>query len=354
MQIAQHDVQFLDGAGVRGVIHLASLYEYIEAVDGAWDAQFIQLSPGPLNANVQYLASDRFMLYRESWEQRIHTLGTLRPGLIALGIPEARGGPAIWWGRELPRGHLPYAHQSRALDLITEPGEAITVLVLEETLLRRIVASLCGAASDDFQWNGRLLKSTPAAMIRLQSAWNRMLRTASGDAYCNLTLPDIVAPLVDALQLPLDDRHGDIASSHVFEAVMAAAERSDFRVSVPDLSVRLRIGRRTIECAFRRRLGISPQAYFAKRRLSRCYHELIEADPATTTVAAVAMRHGFTELGRFAASYRRHYGELPSQSLQRSSPGLSLRCAGQNTRCRPSRAVNGLPADYLLKQPWLA
>jgi AraC-like DNA-binding protein len=42
----------------------------------------------------------------------------------------------------------------------------------------------------------------------------------------------------------------------------------------------------------------------------------VGSDP-TTTVADLAQRHGFTQLGRFAAVYRREFGEMPSATLAR-------------------------------------
>jgi len=34
-------------------------------------------------------------------------------------------------------------------------------------------------------------------------------------------------------------------------------------------------------------------------------------------VKEIAIEHGFVELGRFAGDYRRMFGELPSETLQR-------------------------------------
>ena len=40
--------------------------------------------------------------------------------------------------------------------------------------------------------------------------------------------------------------------------------------------------------------------------------------PLDGTVADVLTRHGIWEFGRFAARYRRQFGELPSETLRRA------------------------------------
>jgi transcriptional regulator GlxA family with amidase domain len=46
---------------------------------------------------------------------------------------------------------------------------------------------------------------------------------------------------------------------------------------------------------------------------------LLRADPATTSVAEIARKHQFLELGRFAVTYRTIFGEMPSTTLRRVS-----------------------------------
>jgi transcriptional regulator GlxA family with amidase domain len=54
------------------------------------------------------------------------------------------------------------------------------------------------------------------------------------------------------------------------------------------------------------------------RRLNLVRAELRRADPDTTSVAQIARRHCFSELGRFAAVYRQIFGESPSTTLRSS------------------------------------
>jgi transcriptional regulator GlxA family with amidase domain len=55
--------------------------------------------------------------------------------------------------------------------------------------------------------------------------------------------------------------------------------------------------------------------YLRHLRLNRVHSTLLDADPRSVTVTAVACRWGFVHLGRFAAQYRQVFGEYPSTTL---------------------------------------
>ena len=50
--------------------------------------------------------------------------------------------------------------------------------------------------------------------------------------------------------------------------------------------------------------------------IAAAHADLRTADPATTTVTAVAGRWGFLHAGRFAAAYKTAYGHPPSETLR--------------------------------------
>ena len=73
---------------------------------------------------------------------------------------------------------------------------------------------------------------------------------------------------------------------------------------------------RTLESHFKMFLGTTPLGWVRRMRLARARQELIRLGPrASVTDAALAS--GFSQLGRFAAQYRKAFGELPSATLQR-------------------------------------
>ncbi len=74
---------------------------------------------------------------------------------------------------------------------------------------------------------------------------------------------------------------------------------------------------RTLEAHFKQFLGTTPLGWVRSARLARARQELIDAG-SKTTVTLAALDSGFTQLGRFAAEYRRAFGERPSETLRQA------------------------------------
>jgi len=320
MHFAQKTINLQHGlsASERGFIQGADICEYQSAVGASWDALFVQLGAGALEAGIEYLAGEGFTLYRESWQQRLHLVGTLLPGMIAFGIPAGTGQGTRWWGQSLPPARIPIARSTVELNLAAGAKEAITVLTMREEDFLGIFERLTGLPSSAFPGKGHFLALNPGAQRQLLEFWNSVLaRTATVDR-CEWSVVDLIAPLLDALELPVLPHRIESPKSALLGRLMGIAEASDFLATVPEISLKLGVSRRTIEYVFQELIGESPRAYFTARRLNLCRQELAGASQGETTVAVVAIKYGFHELGRFASVYRRYFGELPSITLRRN------------------------------------
>ncbi|ORV46196.1 hypothetical protein AWC00_04525 [Mycobacterium conspicuum] len=89
--------------------------------------------------------------------------------------------------------------------------------------------------------------------------------------------------------------------------------------TVSTLAARCCVSVRSLQHGFQRHLGTTPMAYVREVRLRRAHQNLLESDPSTATVAAVAYRWGFSNLGRFAAAHAARYREPPVQTLRRGA-----------------------------------
>ncbi|NDC64863.1 MAG: helix-turn-helix domain-containing protein, partial [Planctomycetia bacterium] len=69
---------------------------------------------------------------------------------------------------------------------------------------------------------------------------------------------------------------------------------------------------------FQESFGVAPKQYLLLRELHAIRRSLRSGAAADATVADALARHGVWEFGRFAARYRRQFGELPSETLRRA------------------------------------
>jgi len=77
------------------------------------------------------------------------------------------------------------------------------------------------------------------------------------------------------------------------------------------------VSARTLQKACLARWGQTPLELVAARRLD-VVRAGLSSQPGSLSVTEAAVRAGFTHLGRFAALYRRSYGESPSDTLARA------------------------------------
>jgi AraC-like DNA-binding protein len=93
--------------------------------------------------------------------------------------------------------------------------------------------------------------------------------------------------------------------------------RLDQPIVLDDLAAAAGVRPRTLEAHFKLHLGTTPMGWVRRTRLARAHQQLL-ASRDDANVTEIANANGFTELGRFAAQYRRQFGELPSQTLKTS------------------------------------
>ena len=89
--------------------------------------------------------------------------------------------------------------------------------------------------------------------------------------------------------------------------------------SVPVLARNAGVSERTLRSMCLEYFGVGPQRYIALHRLTLARQILLEANPSSTKIAAIAGRLGFWHLGRFSSQYHRMFGELPSKTLAQNA-----------------------------------
>jgi AraC-like DNA-binding protein len=174
---------------------------------------------------------------------------------------------------------------------------------------------------------GRILRPTVRAKSELLNLHAQACRL--GDTKPKMiTHPEVARSLEQQLAhalvkcLAADDVYDPTPTKRHYRSIMARfekvlEERLDRPLRMPDVCATIEVSQRTLRTCCAEFLGLSPGQYMRLRRLNIARGVLRDADPDATTVAEIARRSGFSELGRFAAIYRMAFGEPPSTTLAR-------------------------------------
>lgn len=98
------------------------------------------------------------------------------------------------------------------------------------------------------------------------------------------------------------------------EEILTAEARN--APSIGDVATQVGVSARTLSEGFRRFRGITPRDFLIERRLEGFRADL-EKSTSNQTVTSIASEWGFVNVGALAGTYRKRFGELPSQSLAR-------------------------------------
>lgn len=150
------------------------------------------------------------------------------------------------------------------------------------------------------------VSETGAAAPLVVDAASRLLAASVLETFPNDV---VVEPTIE------DRRDSHVATLR--RAVAFIESHPDQPLTLADVARAAYVSTRAVQLAFRTHLDTTPMAYLRRVRLDRAHRDLVHADPAGTTVAAVAATWGFANLGRFASSYRATFAELPSETLRR-------------------------------------
>lgn len=234
--------------------------------------------------NTASIAEDEIQIYPQGADLLYHTCAASR--WINFTIPEARLQDAAMarTGRplQLPKGdavsvQLPRGGRSR-----------LTRLADDAFALGRALGStgICAELAAEVSYG--LLHTYLEALVEAEFDSRRGRRSAALQHLHLVLACERLATSGDETELPLDE----------------VARRSGY-------------SRRALELIFNDSVGMPPGRWFMNLRLNGALRDLLAPAPGCR-VADVAARWGFRHLPRFAQTYRRAFGELPSHTLARA------------------------------------
>jgi AraC family ethanolamine operon transcriptional activator len=287
--------------------------------------RYVQLEPGPFQAELIVLQSPTVQIFRERMDAGVRVEAAPPRHLVPLGIALAIEGPARFCGVEVVPDTFMQAsggqwdfYSTRAIDYVS--------CVFDRERFEQAVLDLTGRPARPEWLESRVRSSSPDAVGALA---RRLARLLGSSALHPPMMSDGVSREIESelVQLAIAGLLGGEEAPSVetaacrrralLRALELLEEGGEPFPTIPELCRWAGVGQRTLEYAFRDELGVTPVRYLKLLRLNRAHRLLRGASPSKGAVTSIAFACGFTELGRFAVDYRRHFGESPSQTLKR-------------------------------------
>jgi AraC family ethanolamine operon transcriptional activator len=291
-------------------------------------AEVVQLGHGPFQGSVQLVQLGPVAAIRVSLNRAVHTRG-FRPNTYGFDLFTSVHQAGKMQGRPLKTGQLSVIGPPGEWDHITLTpySEHFNVCVDADSLLR-YAEILHGVDLEERLGCFRVVRPDPATLSDLEAHLRRLFAQVRSRPTL-LDQPEerrqlerscidkLLQTLFSGALAPEEPRRLACHVGVVRRAVDFMLARLDKNLFAEDVCKEVGISERTLRYAFQDQFGVGPMAYFKKRQLAAVRHELRLAAADPVTVHEIARRWGFQHTGNFAADYRRLFGELPSETLDK-------------------------------------
>lgn len=287
------------------------------------DQVYSQTSPGKFRGSSAQVRVGRTWLVRETANRATYQCWKVPRGVYVFALVAVADGPSRCCGYRIGPNSLIVGQPGSTVSAALAPFEGFALIVEEAEVLSRLGGASvwalenasCPIVELSPQQGHRLtdaLRGVCSGVRSSVSAWRAHQAETSRH--------EILDAICAALRLckPTQTSGHRARTNHVrvVERVLQRVrEQSAERIDAHDLCLEIGASRRSLHYAFETVVGIPPAQFLRMLRLNGVRWEL-RRGIADVSIGDVAARWGFWHMGRFAADYRRLFGELPSGTVQ--------------------------------------
>ena len=299
--------------------------------------------PGQFRARLTQVALQRMRLSAVEEHLPRIALVAVPADMILVSLSRGSGPAPIWGGIRIGAGEIMTLGPGRHLHMRTDGPCRWGSIWLSAPELVRYGSALTGAAfavpSAARWWRprpamGTHLRHLHSAAIEAVESRSRALIGAEAAHGLEQQLIDALVECLSKgsaiVVAPATREHQDVAVR--FESLLQPQPERYLRMA--EICSALGVSARTLRLGCEEALGMGPAEYARRGRMQLVHHTLCRGGPDAASVVEVARRHGFRGPGRFAASYRTLFGELPSATLRRGSGQEMSRLSLRRRRSR--------------------
>jgi AraC family ethanolamine operon transcriptional activator len=284
----------------------------------AWNQEYDQIGRGRFYGQITQLVLDSLQLGRVAWSPGVLQHGSAPTGTWVFGLPLVAEGSLHVRRRPAPPGELLAATARDDVGFAATGRTEMMVVALPTVLIDRWVQQRRGLDRFDVDLPSPRWQVPAAEVGRRAGALSELLQTLvahSDDCLTGGALSHVESQIFDVIldMIPSAEVIEPLHSrARIARAVLALLhERLDDPPSISELCAAVGARERTLHLSCVEAFGRPPATLLAELRLNATHRALLHP-LKETSVSAIAALYGFTHFGRFAAIYRRQFGELPS------------------------------------------
>ena len=304
--------------------------EQFAEVAGNSDHDWQQLDHGRFEAKLFQVASTDTTTERIAFNRRFAQRGSSPSGMLTFGLIGRTVGKIGWCRQRVSTEDLLLFSPGGDNESVSGPGFRGSKMSYSEEHLEQIAADLeLPLNLDRYREGGIAIKIDPAAAEDLRRRLRQVehaVTKCSGDAGRRWIRHELHHEIpVRLLRILAADPPETSSRIGGFKARAARMARDYIDAHAADAPAIRDVGRaagiswRSLDYAFREVFGVTSKQYLQASRLGCVRKELCRNGPAVK-ITDVAAEWGFWHMGKFAADYRRQFGELPSETLRRTRP----------------------------------
>lgn len=297
---------------------------------GPWRLNYDQISPGAFHGSFTQLSLPRLDVFREVTSQQVRQYGRLGSHSFGIGLPWLARGDVNFNG-SCVAGNKVIACFDADVDMCTPRAFEFRGVIMNIALIEEIMASLRIDLPRGIWHTLQAIEMAQGPVDRL-----RRLLTAIHDTIerepSKFDHPAICRGIEDSLLIEIadmlptarasDDVRGGAARKRIVDRAceMMLSQLDDAPMSMLEVCKEVGASRRKLNYCFQEVLGASPVSYLRAVRLNSVRRELKRwQGDRPPGIYDIAVRYGFWHFSQFSLDYKRHFAELPSQTLRRAT-----------------------------------
>jgi len=300
------------------------LDEFLTTIRG-WNLNWSQLKSGKFRGELFQLGFGDSLFTRGKFNLPFRQRDGAPNGLWTFAIMTNASSPALWRNREISDEAMMILPPGSEGDVVSRPEYDVYTLSFPEKVLtdtaqiagfRDFRSMIQGARTRvcDRQKMRGLYRKTFQIIEELEDTPS-MLANSRLAHYMEYEISRRLLSVLAASNPAASPPPSRMRDRAVRKAAEYIEENAQEPINLRELCLITGVSDRTLRYGFLERYDITPKAFLQSFRLNGVRRELRRADPASTKISDIANYWGFWHMGKFAADYRRLFGELPSETM---------------------------------------